>query len=284
MMNRLFYWGGHKNVGDELSLYLMRRIANREFEIASPPFVEITISAIGSLLSSSTLSKNLVVWGTGTLTERSLDPRPLKFFPVSRLVKDLGRRFIRQQPDIRAVRGPKTRMLLERKGINCSRVYGDPAILTPFFYEPKPLSDRFKIGLILHHIQSNLLKADELKDLKILLISVERETEEEIEHFVDEIVSCDYVYSSSLHGIILAQSYGIPAQWIQVVGYPIQKDSRHKFEDYFLGGGQIIQNPLKITLDIESLALLTKLSAPPRLLPFQCRDSLLDVFPFDVLS
>ena len=283
-MNHLYYWGGHRNVGDELSLYLVEKISKQDFSIAYPPFNEKkTIAAIGSILSCHVFSKNLVVWGTGTLTEFSLNPRSLRLFPFSRLISGISERLVLQKPDVRAVRGPRTRALLEKKGVPCAALYGDPAILTPFFYDPKPCPDKFRIGLILHQVHLGLLDVDRMKDIGIRFISVDRESDKEIEEFIDEICSCDFVYSSSLHGIILAQSYGIPAQWIQIAGNPIQNDSRHKFEDYFLGAGQTVQDPIKISVDEDSLIPLLK-KTPPKVFPFKFAQSLLDSFPYDVLE
>ena len=51
-----------------------------------------------------------------------------------------------------------------------------------------------------------------------------------IEFFIDEIVSSKYILSTSLHGLIIAHAYGIPALWIKKghIG-----SSEFKFHDYF---------------------------------------------------
>ena len=282
-MNHLFYWYGHKNVGDELSLYLTEKISHKKFIASSPPFNQTTLSAIGSLLTHKILCPNLVVWGTGSLTEAHLSPSPLKIFPLTHLPKEIKRHLRSHQPDIRAVRGPKTRELLNNIGVKCPPVYGDPALLMPLFYQPKQLEHKYRSGIILHHSQNNIIKTELFDSLGIRFISIEREGNNEIEDFIDEICSCKTIFSSSLHGIILAQSYGIPTQWIQITDHPIKNNSRHKFHDYFLGAEQIIQEPVRLPLTLSALTSLVRTTRPVKILPFRNRDKLLDLFPFDII-
>ena len=110
----------------------------------------------------------------------------------------------------------------------------------------------------MHHTQSNQLKNIDSDLFKV--ISVARSTPHEIENFIDELASCESIFSSSLHGVIVAQAYGIPAQWITVKDSPINDDQNFKFEDYFLGAGQEVQRPINIKLaaeDLKDLNLVT---------------------------
>lgn len=52
----------------------------------------------------------------------------------------------------------------------------------------------------------------------------------QIESTIDDICKCDYILSTSLHGIIVAHAYNIPCIWIKK-GY-IHTDGI-KFNDYF---------------------------------------------------
>jgi len=58
---------------------------------------------------------------------------------------------------------------------------------------------------------------------------------------IDLILECDRIVSSSLHGIIAAEAYGIPAEWAvwgsKVIG------GEYKFRDYILGTGRPEQGP-----------------------------------------
>lgn len=282
-MNYLYFWQGHRNFGDELSLYLVNKITEKNFSPANPPFNKTTISAIGSIITTKSLSKNLIIWGSGTLKEDVLKPTPLRLFPISRFTKGLKENFFREHPDVRAVRGPRTKQLLDNIGVKCPTIFGDPAILTPLFYTPKQIQNPYKVGLILHQSQTNPLNQSQAESIGIRIISIERESPKEIEAFIDEVCSCDLIFSSSLHGIIIAQAYKIPAQWIQLPEQPIEDHNYHKFEDYFLGAGQTLQHPLAIDFTNESLTLLKK-NRPPKILPFSRAKELYSAFPFDAVE
>lgn len=279
-MNYLYYWNGHKNFGDELSLYLVEKITGTKFSPARKSFNTKTLVAIGSLLEPKIISTKSIIWGTGTLRADSLALPPLRIFPLSRLLMNIGYRLSLPKPDIRAVRGPKTREALILLGYKCPELYGDPAILFPRFYKARPSKKRYVAGLILHHIQELMLPKDTLEAHNILPISILRETPEEIESFVDEIASCEQIFSASLHGIIVAQAYGVRAQWIQIEGQPIQGDDTHKFEDYFLGANQEVQHPVKISLTDDNLHRLLSIRAPD-VRSFESADDLLKAFPFN---
>ena len=219
------------------------------------------IVAIGSLLSYDVIHSKSIVWGTGTLTRRAVRKYP-RLFPLNRSLPIIFNRLVHNRPPqstILAVRGPITRQLLQDQNISCPEVYGDPAIVLPRYYKPE-ISNKHIVGLILHHSQEHLLDNIDLTSLGIHLISIKRCNEKEIEQFINEVNSCEKILSSSLHGLIVAQAYNIPAQWIQLRGSPIHSDESHKFYDYFLGANQRIQTPLQVSINPKELKEL--LNAP----------------------
>src|SRR3990167_1725638 len=119
-----------------------------------------------------------------------------------------------------AVRGKLTEKIL---GVNVG-VYGDPALLLPLMYKPDT-TKKYKVGTIPHYAE---------KDEKVFkeagkIINVQQNWKT----FIAEVVSCDEIISSSLHGIVIAEAYGIPATWIK----PTSKVAGNgfKFRDYLTG-------------------------------------------------
>ena len=84
-----------------------------------------------------------------------------------------------------------------------------------------------KIGIIPHLHDYAAIKK-ELPNERIIYLNGE------IEDVINEICSCEYIISTSLHGVIVAHAYGIPALWVKK-GY-IYTDGI-KFNDYFASVG-----------------------------------------------
>lgn len=290
-ITKLFYVA-HGNFGDELSLYLVEKITGKNFSRATR-YEDDKLVAIGSILSRDILYTRSYVWGSGTLTRQAFEKKPFQLFPLNRMLKrtineirrlpppcDLLAEnpfFVQKKAVICAVRGPRTRDLLLKEGVKCPAIYGDPAIVLPKFYAPKAKS-KYPIGLILHHSQENLFDKYALEELGIHLISILREGAEQLEEFIDEVASCERVFTSSLHGLIVAQAYGVPAQWLQMAGQPIHEDECHKFYDYLQGANQIEQTPIVMENSLDEIAKLKDMT-PPRVMPFIGVDALLDAFP-----
>lgn len=97
----------------------------------------------------------------------------------------------------------------------------------PRIYTPT-ITPTDKVGVVLHYanfknyptLPSQFKLISPLNDWKQVL---------------DEIASCRAIISSSLHGLICADAYGIPNVWLEE--YPILSDNI-KFHDYFLSQGR----------------------------------------------
>lgn len=126
-----------------------------------------------------------------------------------------------------SVRGPLTRERIS--GPEVPEIYGDPALLLPLIYTPEVAKSK-RIGIIPHVVDKPLFEGTEYIDI-----------EQDWKKVVDDICSCERVISSTLHGIVLAEAYGVPATWAvysrNIAGGPF------KYQDYFLGTGRAEQFP-----------------------------------------
>lgn len=208
-----FYNTSPENYGDLLSKYLVEHISGEETHWINPNktkwyhLKKENYLVIGSILTYA--NKHSVVWGSGII-ERTSNFGAAKFL---------------------AVRGPETRKRVLELGYECPEVYGDPGILLPLFYNPS-IDKKYKVGIIPHYVDyelvSNWYKDDEhIKVINFRTNSVEKTT--------DEILSCERIVSSSLHGVIVSQAYNIPTVWVQFSD-KLYGDNV-KFEDYFKSVG-----------------------------------------------
>ena len=127
-----------------------------------------------------------------------------------------------------AVRGPLTRDVLLKNNIDCPEVYGDPVLLLPRFYKPK-IEKKYKLGIIPHYIDKHIVKVED-KNVKLI------DVQSGFERVINDILECENIVSSSLHGLILADAYEVPAMWLRVSDKV--EGSELKFNDYFLSVGR----------------------------------------------
>jgi pyruvyltransferase len=116
-------------------------------------------------------------------------------------------------------RGPLTRAAVLSSGGACPETYGDPALLLPRFCEESPKKHR--LGIVPHYQEFRLVKRDHPEEHVINLNNPDPlET-------ARQITQCKSVISSSLHGIICAHAYGIPAAWVKFSDRIIGDDTKY---------------------------------------------------------
>lgn len=206
----LMYWGEDReiNFGDYISLKLIERIVQRpvRFYVKKTKNPEQKMLAIGSILYFA--NEGDLIWGSG-LNGLKTKKEDYSFTHL----------------DVRAVRGPITRrFLMENFHIDCPPIYGDPALLFPYFFpEFKKKEPPQNDYIVIPHYRERKLfpKTDP---------HVVHPTEP-WDQVIEKILDSKFVISSSLHGIIIAESYGIPARWLRVS----EIEPMLKYKDYYLG-------------------------------------------------
>ena len=197
---------GKLNFGDHLAEVIVdgvlaRRGLMREEETA----VSSRLFSIGSVLHFAQTGDT--VWGSGVNGKIAEDQHSYASL------------------DVRAVRGPRTAQFLSARGIAVPDVFGDPALLLPHL-----LPGRFTVtgdnGPI---FVPNLNDLDSFES-PIPVASPLRGWN----HVVNQIVRSSLVLASSLHGLILAEAFGIPARYVRLS----EHESTFKYADYYEGTGR----------------------------------------------
>jgi pyruvyltransferase len=192
-------WIPRINWGDFLNLHLISLISGQEPMLvhAFRTFTEDNYMAIGSVLEFA--DAKTIVWGTGIIDRKIITP-PQK---------------------IHAVRGPLTRKVLIDQGIECPEIYGDPALLLPRYYQPK-VEKKFKKGIIPHWSDVDKVRIE--KDEVLIYPHTS------MYQYIDLLCSCEKIEASSLHGLIVADAYGIPNTRLKLS----DNQPDFKYQDYEL--------------------------------------------------
>lgn len=208
---RLMYWSrsSKPNFGDWIGPLIFRRRTGTIPVFCRPARASAehpVLFTCGSILERISKANVAVVWGSG---------RYMWHAEMSRASKIL------------AVRGPLTAEFIARSGQGYPSIHGDPGLCMPLFFRPET-KKKYKIGFVPHITELDFWLQKELPDT-IRIISPASVPEP----VISEIVSCEKIVSSSLHGVIMAHAYGIPAVWLDTTSRRLP-NAGLKFVDYFL--------------------------------------------------
>jgi len=244
------YWCLSPNFGDALSPWLAARISGVQVAYVPPKSRVKKYLVGGSMLNHA--DDCMEVWGSGLA---SIDDQ------CSAVAK------------VYAVRGPLSQWAARRYRMEVPSVYGDPALLLPRFL-PRAKKQSYKFGLVPHYMDLQFLVSSwDFKHPDVLVIDPLQRPED----VVEQITSCEKILSSSLHGLIVAGAYGIPAGRI-TFGGEIGGDGM-KFADYAISVGMPVEDVVKLdTIDCLKLKHFDSVRLhTPRAFD---GDALLEVCPF----
>lgn len=242
------------NLGDDLSTIIVSKMLARK-GLSLDTFIpghRKHLYAVGSIVGMG--YQNATIWGSGFLEG------------LASWERVTHNSFLRKL-DIRSVRGPLTRDALRKLGFDCPEVYGDPVVLMPLFYSPKESPINIDCIVIPHFRKEQEYRQIVGDDSVVSMVT------DDYKSVIDKICSAKRVISSSLHGIILAESYGVPAIWLRDRGSV--KD--FKYLDYY---NSTLRDSIHYASDLKS-----SLDMPPMPLPDNLdslRKEVLNSFPYDL--
>ena len=221
------------NWGDAINAELVRLIAGPGHDIVAVPF-NIRLNVENYVIVGSTLKAaddRSIVWGSGFLNNLEVCAG--------------------KTPRIKAVRGPKTRNRLLEIGVECPEIFGDPVLLFPRYYQPK-LKKKYALGIVphwrddFHPLVKKLTTSGSMVKIKHAVGNY---------RFIDLINQCEIIASSSLHGLIVAEAYGIPNIFIRFF-----EQDLFKFHDYFESINRKIVEPIDCSNGIPFDRIIDKCS------------------------
>ena len=207
------------NFGDALTPWLIERLGGHAPRFVPHDHPGPRLMVTGSIAGLA--GPGATVWGAGLMWRNE---------PLSPLARWL------------AVRGPLTRAQVLASGGDCPAVWGDPALLLPRLHRP-PAGPRRGIGFAPHFSDRARLPEGWTDAQGLRLVDLQSG----IEPVIDAITACEWLLSTSLHGLIVAHAYGVPAVWVQLRELP--SGDGVKFADHFSALDVEAPAPLPIRLD-----------------------------------
>lgn len=252
----VLYQGKPFNLGDCLGPLIVRYLLDQKgIDINAEIPIQKQLFTVGSMLVGSNASGNYVnatVWGSGV---------QFKLAPYASFFQKMSKRKL----DIRAVRGPLTRQVMMEYGHQCPEVYGDPAILMPLLYQPQV--EKKHERLVIPQFYHERVFREEHPNEYMMSMNTD-----DYKFVIDEIASSKVVYTSSLHGIILSETYGVPAVFFR----GLDKKVDFKYRDWYASTGR---KDVKFANSFEEALAMT----PPALPDLKgLVQGLLDTFPYDL--
>ncbi len=261
------------NMGDRLNKDMIEKVFNCRVKRSSHYNADIIAigSGLGTYLYGTSIVENIKkkivgllipkvnVWGTGFIN-----------YPTKEET------FYKRNIRILAVRGELTRKRIEKilnKEIKVPTA--DGGLLASFLLSEKP-QKRYSIGIIPHFREKDNPCFKEL--LKKFENSTIIDVQDTPYNVTKKIAECECVISSSLHGLIISDSLGIPNAHL-VVSNKLLGDG-YKFDDYYSCYGLKHDFIKKEELSKVTTDFIKRNYKVPKKMVEEKKKQLIDVFPY----
>ncbi len=226
-------WKKCRNFGDQLTPEIFRRFGL--VALNEPRFCFAQAIGTGSILQLVPDDFTGTILGAGIISEGDIVQLPYA--------------------NILLVRGAHTRAKI---GCSANVSIGDPGLIVDQLFNEniKRAEKIYQVGIVPHYLHKNhpvvLALAKRLGPM-VRVMNVFNSPR----RVVTEIASCSHIFSSSLHGLIVADSLGIPNRWVHLSDDLI--GGSFKFRDYY-SAYDIEESPIELTGN-ETLDQLVSLSS-----------------------
>jgi len=220
------YYKKLPNMGDLLNPLIVKEVFG--FESKHNTFLTCEMSGIGSGLESFLLADKFTkraaqkltapflgevhIWGTGFIRENINESY-----------------FYRKNTNFHAVRGELSKAKVERIiGRKLNIPTGDAGLLADRLVKRK-LTKKYSVGVIPHFREQDNPIFAQIKSMHPNSIMID--LRDDPVTVVEQIAECDVIISSSLHGLIVADAFGVPN--VHIVVTDNLKGDGFKFKDYY---------------------------------------------------
>ena len=242
-------WINGQNFGDYLSLVIVCEIAIKEglLPLHTTP---TRLLALGSIIHFA--KDGDVIWGSGVNGKISKEKHQFTNL------------------DIRMIRGPRTHGFLQNIIPVNNPLFGDPALLIPTIFQ----------DLHWDPIPGKIIALPNLNDHTLEQMHIPKE----ITHIspirywknvLTEILTSELVITSSLHGFILSDVFGVPVQLVK----PSGGETLFKYHDYIEGTGRKLDKNIPSFAD--AFQKKRRMNIPP---PKYDVKQMLKAFPRDLFK
>ncbi len=234
-----YWWHNKPNFGDAYNFFLLSHYGYAPI-LCGPN--KAKVACTGSIIEHLPNSFSGAIIGAGFISENTIN--------------------VPKYSKVLAVRGEYSKNKFQgAKNV----ILGDPGLLAYKLLKNKKIEKKKKLGIILHYAHLPLLKSrySHFINNEVLIIDPRNSPKK----IIKQIACCENIISSSLHGLIFADSLFIPNKWLQVeelIG------GHFKFKDYY-SAMRIEEGPLLLdpSQDIDFLVSQTWVKPIPQIKKIQ---------------
>ena len=221
-MTRFFYYNQVENFGDAINPYLAERVFGLKTCWSAPG--SAVLCGVGSILHFFLCRKHKL---SGYLSP--LFAPPVHVWTSGFVCEPSAKYRLQRRLNVHALRGRLSQAAVERlAGKKADVPLGDGGLLFSRLLEKRP-AKRHALGIIPHVADAGNPVFARLQEAVPHAAIIDMRADPLL--VLEQIAACDCVVSTAMHGLIAADSLGIPNRWIEVSDKVV--GGGFKFRDYY---------------------------------------------------